>query len=128
MGVGLVASYFPNQRVNLWPLPLKCRVLTTGPPGNSLGTVYFKWVNRMVCELHPNKAVFKKPNGGTKYPSSTPQTCRDQERLRNITDRRDAGNRMSRRILGRFWNRESTLVVKLVTSEQSLQFTGPYIR
>ena len=111
MGVGLAASYSPNKGVNLWPLPWKCRVLTIGPPGNSLGNVNFQWVNRMVCELHPDKDVFKKPNGGTKYPSSTPQTCRDQERLR------DGGNRMSRGILDRFWNRESTSVVKLVTSK-----------
>ena len=32
---GLRGSYFPNQGSILGPLLWKCRVLTTGPPGNS---------------------------------------------------------------------------------------------
>ena len=28
-------SQFPDQKLNLCPLPWKCRVLTTGPPGKS---------------------------------------------------------------------------------------------
>ena len=30
-----VGSYFPNQGLDPGPLRWKCRVLTTGPPGNS---------------------------------------------------------------------------------------------
>ena len=30
-----VGSYFPNQGLNLCPLPWKCRVLTVGPAGES---------------------------------------------------------------------------------------------
>ena len=71
-GGGACGILLPQPGSEPVALLWKCRLLTTGPLGNSLGTVYFKWVNHMVCELHLNKAVFKKPNGGTEYRSSTP--------------------------------------------------------
>ena len=37
-----VGSYFPDQGSNLCPLQWKCRVLTTGLPGNSPAT--FDWI------------------------------------------------------------------------------------
>ena len=35
-----VGCQFPDQGLNPYPLQWKCRVLTTGPPGNSLNVLY----------------------------------------------------------------------------------------